>query len=38
VPYAHTADGVSLFYTELGEDGPPIMLVHGWGCDSNDWI
>jgi pimeloyl-ACP methyl ester carboxylesterase len=25
--------GVSLFYNEAGSGSPPILLVHGWGCD-----
>ncbi|MEX5687971.1 alpha/beta fold hydrolase [Pseudomonas silesiensis] len=38
MPYADISDDVSLFYTEHGEGGLPILLVHGWACDSNDWI
>lgn len=26
-------DGVSLFYTDAGDGGPPALLVHGWCCD-----
>ncbi len=26
-------DGVSLFYEDAGDDGPPLVLVHGWGCN-----
>jgi pimeloyl-ACP methyl ester carboxylesterase len=26
-----------LFYTEVGK-GKNVMLLHGWTCDSNDWI
>jgi len=26
-------DGVALCYEEAGEGEPPILLVHGWGCD-----
>ena len=33
---------VELFFTDSGEgaetDGPPILLVHGWTCDSHDWL
>lgn len=25
-----------LFYTDDGA-GPPVLLVHGWSCDSHDW-
>ncbi|KAF2250532.1 alpha/beta-hydrolase [Trematosphaeria pertusa] len=28
--------GANLFYTSHGS-GPPALLLHGWGCDSNDW-
>ncbi|MCC6382531.1 MAG: alpha/beta hydrolase [Dehalococcoidia bacterium] len=28
---------VRLFYTDDGENDPPIVLVHGWTCDSHDW-
>lgn len=35
MPIAELAD-VSLFYTDAGT-GPPILLVHGWTCDSHDW-
>jgi len=30
--------GVELFYTDDGDGEEPIVLVHGWGCDSHDWI
>lgn len=29
-------DDVELFYTDQGE-GPVVLLLHGWGCDSHDW-
>ena len=33
-----TNDPVSLFYTTHGrKGGPPIILLHGWACDSHDW-
>jgi pimeloyl-ACP methyl ester carboxylesterase len=35
VPFAQV-DDVSLFYTDEG-DGPAVLLVHGWTCDSHDW-
>ncbi|MGP0030523.1 MAG: alpha/beta fold hydrolase [Acidimicrobiales bacterium] len=30
-------DGVRLFYTDEGSGDPPLLLVHGWTCDSHDW-
>ena len=39
-----TVDGVDLFYTDTGvPDGADpgasaVVLVHGWGCDSHDWL
>lgn len=36
MPYTRLND-VSLHYTDQGE-GEPVLLVHGWTCDSNDWI
>jgi pimeloyl-ACP methyl ester carboxylesterase len=31
-------DEVELFFTDSGEGaGPPLLLVHGWTCDSHDW-
>ena len=30
-------DDVRLFYTDEGSGGPPLLLVHGWTCDSHDW-
>lgn len=26
----------NLFYTSQGS-GPPVLLLHGWACDSHDW-
>ena len=37
MPFAEVDDGVELFYTEHGA-GPPILAIHGWSCDSNDWM
>jgi pimeloyl-ACP methyl ester carboxylesterase len=28
-----TRDGVALFFEEAGCGGPPVVLVHGWGCN-----
>ncbi len=30
-------DEVRLFYTDEGSSDPPLLLVHGWTCDSHDW-
>jgi pimeloyl-ACP methyl ester carboxylesterase len=35
MPYIERA-GTRLFYSESG-DGPPMLLIHGWSCDGNDW-
>jgi pimeloyl-ACP methyl ester carboxylesterase len=37
VAFADVGD-VKLFYTDEGEGDPPMLLVHGFSCDSNDWI
>jgi pimeloyl-ACP methyl ester carboxylesterase len=31
-------DEVRLFVTDEGSGDPPLLLVHGWACDSHDWI
>jgi pimeloyl-ACP methyl ester carboxylesterase len=36
VPFVETSSA-RLFYTDDG-DGMPMLLVHGWTCDSNDWL
>jgi pimeloyl-ACP methyl ester carboxylesterase len=35
--YADLGD-VTLFYTDEGVGGPPLLLVHGYSCDSHDWL
>ncbi|TMR98143.1 alpha/beta fold hydrolase [Nonomuraea basaltis] len=38
MPYADVGGNVRLFYTDDGSgDGPPLLLVHGWGTDSHQW-
>ncbi|RJL21774.1 alpha/beta hydrolase [Bailinhaonella thermotolerans] len=29
---------ITLFYTDHGEGGTPLLLVHGWGADSQEWV
>mgnify|MGYP006281573789 CR=1 FL=1 len=31
MPYISTGDGASVYYEDSG-DGPPLVLIHGWGC------
>jgi pimeloyl-ACP methyl ester carboxylesterase len=38
VPFA-ALDDVMLFYTDEGaQTVQPVLLVHGWACDSHDWM
>jgi pimeloyl-ACP methyl ester carboxylesterase len=37
MPYAEIGD-VRLFFTDDGEGDPPLLLVHGFSCDGNDWM
>lgn len=38
MPYADVGGDIRLFYTDDGSgDGPPLLLVHGWGTDSHQW-
>lgn len=30
-------DGVSLAYQDNESNLPPVLFVHGWGCDHNGW-
>ena len=34
--YHEVPDGTRLFYTDTGQ-GRPVLLLHGWTCDGNDW-
>ncbi len=36
MPFADL-DDLRLFYTDEGEGALPVVLVHGWTCDSHDW-
>ncbi|KAI8627159.1 Alpha/Beta hydrolase protein [Xylariaceae sp. FL1651] len=29
--------GSSIFYVDEG-DGPPLLFIHGWTCDVQDWV
>jgi pimeloyl-ACP methyl ester carboxylesterase len=32
-------NSATIFYTDSGPPtAPPLLLLHGWTCDSNDWI
>jgi pimeloyl-ACP methyl ester carboxylesterase len=35
--YAEIGD-VRLFFTEHGSGDPPILMVHGFSCDGQDWM
>jgi pimeloyl-ACP methyl ester carboxylesterase len=38
MPYADVGRNIRLFYTDDGAgNGPPLLLVHGWGTDSHQW-
>jgi pimeloyl-ACP methyl ester carboxylesterase len=38
MPYADVSENIRLFYSDDGTgDGPPLLLVHGWGTDSHQW-
>ena len=29
---------VRLFFTDEGAGNPPILFIHGYSCDSHDWM
>ena len=35
--FAVAPDGSSLAYFDTGGEGTPLILVHGWACDSSFW-
>ncbi|KAF2830205.1 alpha/beta-hydrolase [Ophiobolus disseminans] len=38
MPYFTPSPSLSLFYSLHGDaTNPPILLIHGWACDSTDW-
>ena len=36
MPYFLTTDGVEIYYNDLG-DGSPVVLIHGWPLNSDSW-
>ncbi len=36
MPYA-TTRGIRLYYDQLGSGAPPLVFVHGFACDHDDW-
>lgn len=30
--------GAEIFYTDEGDSDIPLIFIHGWTCDSTDWI
>lgn len=36
MPYAHT-QGIRLYYERQGSGEPPLVFVHGYACDHEDW-
>jgi len=36
MPFIETYDGAELYYTDLGE-GQPVVLIHGWPFNSDMW-
>ncbi|KAH7119925.1 Alpha/Beta hydrolase protein [Dendryphion nanum] len=38
MPFFSPSESLSIFYTTTGSpSNPPVLLIHGWGCDSHDW-
>lgn len=37
VPHIKASDGVELSYSTQGPSGTPVVLLHGWACNSGDW-
>ena len=37
MPFAEVGP-VNLFYTDEGAGDPPMLFVHGYSCDSHDWM
>ncbi|WP_019135124.1 alpha/beta fold hydrolase [Cellulomonas massiliensis] len=37
MPYVTAADGAQIFYQDLGTDGSPVVLSHGWPLNSDAW-
>lgn len=37
MPHIKASDGVELSYSTHGSTGTPVVLIHGWACNSSDW-
>ncbi len=39
MPFFTRSNDLTLFYTTHGDPtNPPFLLIHGWCCDSTDWV
>jgi pimeloyl-ACP methyl ester carboxylesterase len=36
VPHLRVDEAIEIHYSDDGH-GPAVLLLHGWGCDGNDW-
>ncbi len=37
MPFIETRDGEDLYVKDWGEDGPPVILIHGWPLSADSW-
>jgi Predicted hydrolases or acyltransferases (alpha/beta hydrolase superfamily) len=35
--FAEMEDGTKIAYKTLGDEGKPLVFIHGFGCDMNAW-
>ncbi|TLS22037.1 uncharacterized protein PpBr36_09534 [Pyricularia pennisetigena] len=35
--YFAASNGTEIYYSSEGAGGIPMLLIHGWTCDQNDW-
>uniref|UniRef100_L7JBB6 Alpha/beta hydrolase n=1 Tax=Pyricularia oryzae (strain P131) TaxID=1143193 RepID=L7JBB6_PYRO1 len=35
--YFAAGNGTDIYYSSEGAGGIPMLLIHGWTCDQNDW-